>query len=123
VFGDERLVGGAYCNGGIMPLVGGELARAAFDHGFEAYGVDILRRYFALASEKGESYLWYFRTAPRAARRPARARTPPPPTAGARAPCSGRSPKASLASSTVDADSIERTSARAGPPRRSRRPR
>jgi len=60
VFGDERLVGGAYCNGGIMPLVGGELARAAFDHGFEAYGVDILRRYFALASEKGESYLWYF---------------------------------------------------------------
>ena len=60
MFGDERLVGGAYCNGGIMPLVGGELARAAFDHGFEAYGVDILRRYFALASEKGESYLWYF---------------------------------------------------------------
>ena len=35
IFGDERLVAGAYCNGGIMPLVGGELARAAFDHGFE----------------------------------------------------------------------------------------
>jgi hypothetical protein len=60
VFGDEKLVGGAYCNGGIMPLVGGELARATFDHGFEAYGVDILSRYYALASEKGESYLWYF---------------------------------------------------------------
>ena len=60
VFGDERLVRGAYCNGGIMPLVGGELARAAFDHGFEAYGVDILRRYFELVSEKGETYLWYF---------------------------------------------------------------
>jgi hypothetical protein len=60
VFGDERLVAGAYCNGGIMPLVGGELARAAFDHGFEAYGVDILCRYYALVSEKGESYLWYF---------------------------------------------------------------
>ena len=29
VFGDPRLVPGAYCNGGIMPLVGGELARAA----------------------------------------------------------------------------------------------
>jgi hypothetical protein len=60
VFGDERLVKGAYVNGGIMPLVGGELARAAFDHGFEAYGVDILRRYSRLVSEKGESYLWYF---------------------------------------------------------------
>jgi hypothetical protein len=60
VFGDERLVAGVYCNGGIMPLVGGELARAAFDHGFEAYGVDILRRYFELASRRGETYLWYF---------------------------------------------------------------
>jgi hypothetical protein len=60
VFGDEKLVAGAYVNGGIMPLVGGELAKAAFDHGFEEYGVDILRRYHALISEKGESYLWYF---------------------------------------------------------------
>jgi hypothetical protein len=60
VFGDERLVAGAYCNGAIMPLVGGELARAAFEHGVEEYGVDILRRYFALASATGESYLWYF---------------------------------------------------------------
>jgi hypothetical protein len=59
-FGDERLVAGAYCNGGIMPLVGGELARAAFDHGFEQYGVDILRRYYDMASAKGETYLWYF---------------------------------------------------------------
>lgn len=60
VFGDEKLVGGAYVNGGIMPLVGGELAKAAFQHGFEDYGVDILQRYHALISEKGESYLWYF---------------------------------------------------------------
>ena len=60
VFGDERLVPGAYVNGGIMPLVGGELARAAFDHGFEEYGVDILRRYYDLVSERGETYLWYF---------------------------------------------------------------
>jgi hypothetical protein len=43
-----------------MPLVGGELAKAAFDHGFEDYGVDILTRYHALISEKQESYLWYF---------------------------------------------------------------
>jgi hypothetical protein len=60
IFGDERLVRGAYVNGGIMPLVGGELARAAFDHGFEAYGVDILTRYHALIADKGETYLWYF---------------------------------------------------------------
>ena len=26
IFGDEKLLGGAYVNGGIMPLVGGELA-------------------------------------------------------------------------------------------------
>ena len=60
VFGDDRLVRGAYCNGGIMPLVGGELARAAFDHGFEAYGVDVLRRYFDLVSRTGKTFLWYF---------------------------------------------------------------
>lgn len=60
VFGDERLVRGAYCNGGIMPLVGGELARAAFTHGAETYGVDIVRRYFDLVSKTGETYLWYF---------------------------------------------------------------
>jgi hypothetical protein len=60
VFGDAKLVAGAYCNGGIMPLVGGELARAAFEHGFEAYGVDILTRYHRMIAEKGETYLWYF---------------------------------------------------------------
>lgn len=50
---------GVYVNGGIMPLVGGELARAAFEHGFEAYGVDILRRYSELAIGPRETYLWY----------------------------------------------------------------
>lgn len=60
IFGDERLVAGAYVNGGILPLVGGELARAAFEHGFEAYGVDILERYFAMIDATRETYLWYF---------------------------------------------------------------
>lgn len=60
VFGDDKLKKGAYVNGGIMPLVGGELAKAAFDHGFEAYGVDILQRYYRLIAGKRESYLWYF---------------------------------------------------------------
>lgn len=59
-FGDDKLVGGAYCNGGIMPLVGGELAHAAFSHGFETYGVDILQTYRCMIADTGETYLWYF---------------------------------------------------------------
>ncbi len=60
VFGSEKLVPGSYVNGGIMPLVGGELARGAFKFGYSDYGVDILRRYFELIDRTGESYLWYF---------------------------------------------------------------
>jgi hypothetical protein len=60
IFGDEKLAGGAYINGGIMPLVGGELAKAAFEHGFETYGVDILNRYSKMIAETGKTYLWYF---------------------------------------------------------------
>ena len=60
IFGDGKLVGGAYINGGIFPLVGGELARAAFEHGFERYGCDILRQYGRMIGESGEAYLWYF---------------------------------------------------------------
>ncbi|MBE0461530.1 MAG: hypothetical protein IBX60_07845 [Candidatus Aminicenantes bacterium] len=60
IFGDDKLKRGAYVNGGIMPLVGGELAKAAFDHGFEEYGVDILRRYYQMISRNNETYLWYF---------------------------------------------------------------
>jgi hypothetical protein len=35
---------GKYINGGIASFVAGELAKAAFEHGREAYGADILRR-------------------------------------------------------------------------------
>jgi hypothetical protein len=59
IFGDEKLVAGAYCNGGLMPLVGGELARAAFEHGFEEYGVEQLLKYEELTRNE-ETYLWYF---------------------------------------------------------------
>lgn len=51
---------GEYVNGGIMPLVGGELARGAFRYGSESYGFDILRRYAALTRLTGASYLWYY---------------------------------------------------------------
>jgi hypothetical protein len=50
---------GEYANGGVMPLVGGELARGAFRYGFEAYGADILKRYWGLLDKTGGSYLWY----------------------------------------------------------------
>ena len=60
IFGDEKIVGGAYCNGGIMPLVGGELARAYLQSGFEAEGLETLRKYHQLISRKDETFLWYF---------------------------------------------------------------
>ena len=58
-FGLEDLRPGSYVNGGIMPLVGGELARGALEHGFEAYGVDILRRYYQMIAVANTTYLWY----------------------------------------------------------------
>jgi len=48
---------GEYMNGGISPLVAGELAKAAFDHGMEAYGTDILERLWDLAQRDG-GYLY-----------------------------------------------------------------
>jgi len=59
-FGKANHPPGNYINGGILPLVGGELSRACFEHGFENYGVDILRRYYELAIRPRESYLWYY---------------------------------------------------------------
>ena len=35
---------GSYMNGGVNTIVAGELAKAAFRHGYESYGVDILQR-------------------------------------------------------------------------------
>lgn len=35
---------GSYMNGGVNTIVGGELAKAAFQHGYESYGIDILQR-------------------------------------------------------------------------------
>ena len=60
IFGDEKLKAGAYINGGIFPLVGGELARAAFEHGFERYGLQTLEQYRTMIADSGATYLWYF---------------------------------------------------------------
>lgn len=51
---------GEYVNGGLMPLVGGELARGAFRYGAASYGFAILHRYHFLISSTGTSYLWYY---------------------------------------------------------------
>jgi hypothetical protein len=45
-----------YMNGGVMSCVAGELARGAFEHGFEEYGVDILQRYHDIA-ERHNNYV------------------------------------------------------------------
>ena len=45
-----------YVNGGVLSIVAGELAHGAFEHGFEEYGVDILRRQKAVA-ERFRGYL------------------------------------------------------------------
>jgi hypothetical protein len=42
-----------YMNGGVTPIVAGELAHGAFQHGFEDYGADILRRLAALGRGHG----------------------------------------------------------------------
>jgi hypothetical protein len=42
-----------YMNGGVTPIVAGELAHGAFEHGAEDYGADILRRLLDLARRHG----------------------------------------------------------------------
>ncbi len=42
-----------YMNAGVSPICAGELARGAFEHGFDDYGVDILRRVGLLGEEFG----------------------------------------------------------------------
>ena len=43
-----------YMNGGVTPIVAGELAHGAFEHGFEEYGVDILDRVQELAARHND---------------------------------------------------------------------
>lgn len=42
-----------YMNGGVTPIVAGELAHGAFQHGFERYAVDILERLCELGRKHG----------------------------------------------------------------------
>ena len=51
---------GEYVNGGIMPVVGGELARGAFAIRAETFGFDTLRHYHVLINRHNGTYLWYY---------------------------------------------------------------
>lgn len=51
---------GGYANGGLMPWVGGELCRAAFLHGREKYGVELLRQYADHLRRTGGAQVWYW---------------------------------------------------------------
>ncbi|HAT12156.1 MAG TPA: hypothetical protein DCS97_16595 [Planctomycetes bacterium] len=56
---------GEYMNGSVSPLVAGELARAAFEHGREEYGADILRRLWTLSeADDGHIHDCYRRLPP-----------------------------------------------------------
>lgn len=50
---------GEYVNGAISPFTAGELAKAAFKNGYEAYGWDIISRFMALAERDGTVYFLY----------------------------------------------------------------
>lgn len=51
---------GTYVNGAISPFTAGELAKGAFENGYEAYGWDILTRVAALVKrDGGKLYLLY----------------------------------------------------------------
>jgi hypothetical protein len=47
-----------YVNGGVSPIFAGELARGAFEHGFEAYGADVLGRVLDLTRSSGDQ-IWF----------------------------------------------------------------
>lgn len=50
---------GQYINGGIASFVAGELAKAALEHGREAYGADLLRRLAEKVEKDGAIYFLY----------------------------------------------------------------
>ena len=51
---------GGYANGGLMPWVGGELCRGAFQNGRESYGIELLRQYAAHLRRTGGAKVWYW---------------------------------------------------------------
>jgi hypothetical protein len=50
---------GRYVNGAISPFTAGELAKAAFNNGYEEYGWDIIQRFIRLVERDGTIYFLY----------------------------------------------------------------
>lgn len=50
---------GRYVNGAISPFTAGELAKAALNNGYEAYGWDIIKRMMKLVERDGTAYFLY----------------------------------------------------------------
>lgn len=59
-FKEEHRQQGGYANGGLMPWVGGELCRAAFQCGRERYAVQLLRQYADHLRRTGGAQVWYW---------------------------------------------------------------
>ena len=51
---------GQYVNGAISPFTAGELAKGAFNNGYEEYGWDIISRFIELIERDGTAYFLYF---------------------------------------------------------------
>ena len=59
-FKDEYRKQGAYANGGLMPWVGGELCRGAFECGREGIGVSLLRQFSEHLRRTDGAQVWYW---------------------------------------------------------------
>ncbi len=55
----SRYTPGRYVNGAISPFAAGELAKAAFNNGYEEYGWDIIQRFMKLVERDGAPYFLY----------------------------------------------------------------
>jgi len=62
--GDDGCKPGEYMNGAICTIIAGEIAKAAFDHGEEAYGADILERVWQLSERDGGEMFEAYRRLP-----------------------------------------------------------
>lgn len=59
-FGESGKTPGKYVNGAISPFTAGELAKAAFNNGYEEYGWDIVSRFMKLVERDGTTYFLYY---------------------------------------------------------------
>ena len=55
-----RSPAGKYVNGAVSPFTAGELAKAAFNNGYEEYGWDIVSRFMKLVERDGTAYFLYW---------------------------------------------------------------